>query len=191
MNKIKKLSKILKYIFYGLLIAYPLFEIIFWLNPVGLFMNGEEAVMPRTGFMFGFGETASSGTKIFQDLTWSDRIIGFMVQLIPNLLTIAVLYCLAKLFALYEEGKIFVVSSSQYLKKIGFLLLISNLVRPLVFSPLLQLAITTNNPAKEFFISVTLGTSDLHDIFMSLLVILVSWIMTEACKINEEQKLTV
>lgn len=178
MNKIKRLSTIFKFIFYLLLVAYPLLVIAFWLAPLALTSQGVNFGIPQ-------------GTKILHSLSWSEKGTGFLISLVPNLLTVAVIYCLARLFALYEQGKIFVVESSRYLRRVGFLLLIGNIISPLIVNPLMQAVMTMHNPTGQRYASITFGTNDLYNIFVALLIILISWIMTEACKIHEEQQLTV
>jgi len=69
--------------------------------------------------------------------------------------------------------------------------MISNIVSIFIFNPLLCFFVSVADPAKRPYISVSFGSNDLYNIFIALLIILISWIMTETCKINEEQELTV
>ena len=178
MNKIRRLSAILKFIFYTLFIIYPLLMIAYWLAP---------QVFHAYGIHIGIPD----GTQIMHTLSWSERGEGFLVSLIPNLIAMAIYYCLAKLFALYEQGKIFVVATSRYLNKVGFLLLIGGLLSPLIIDPLMQFVLTIHNPAGHCYAGIALGSGNLYDIFIALLIILISWIMLEGCKISAEHQLTV
>lgn len=177
MNKIKRLSTIFKFVFFSLFLLYPLVAMVFWISPE-TFMNYGLSFIPKD-------------TKILHALSWSDKSMGFLIALVPNIIVTVIMYCLFKLFTLYEQSKFFVVESARYLRKVGFLLLINDLILPFIVDPLMQLAITIHNPPGQRYTSVTVSTSDLYGIFTALLIILISWIMVEACKIQEEQQLTV
>ncbi len=178
MNKIKKMSAIFKFLFYGLLIAYPILVILYWIAPLSFINTGVTLGIPM-------------GTKILHTLSGTEKLLGFLISLIPNLITIAIIYCLARLFSAYEQGKIFVLTSTRYLKRAGILMLVNNLIAPLLIQPLVQGDITSHNPAGQRYIDISLTSQDLYIIFVSLLIILISWIMAEACKIHAEQQLTV
>ncbi len=179
MNKIKKMSVIFKYLFYGLLIAYPLLVILYWIAPFSF--------TPSTGVTFGI----PLGTVILHHISATEKILGALISLLPNLINIAIFYCLAKLFSAYQQGKIFVLTSTRYLKRAGIFMLVNNLLTPFIIEPLMQWFITSHNPAGQRYIAITYTSKDLYITFVSLLIILISWIMTEACKLHDEQQLTV
>jgi hypothetical protein len=101
-----------------------------------------------------------------------------------------ILYSLIKLFGLYSKGEIFSVNSVKHIRNIGYALLITQIVNPL-YEGLMGLALTWHNPHGHRFASVTLNQTNLGIIFVALIVILVSWIMAEGCKLREEQQLTI
>ena len=182
MNKIQRLSAIFKFIFIGLFILYPLLVIAFWVMPETYIAGIARGI----GFSF-----IPADTVIMHQLSWLDKFMGFAVDLVPNLLVMTAIYCLIKLFALYEQGKFFVVASARYLRRVGFLLLISDLTAICIFHPLMQIVMTKHNPIGHRYTSVSFSTHDIYNILIALLIILISWIMLEACKIYEEQELTV
>jgi len=51
--------------------------------------------------------------------------------------------------------------------------------------------LTWRNPPGHRFASITLIQTNIGVILVALMVILISWIMLEGCKIREEQQLTV
>lgn len=183
MNKIKRLSAIFKFIFIGFFILYPLLVIAFWIMPETFMAN----ITKHSGISF----IPLATGEIMHKLSGLEKATGFAIDLIPNFLVMAAIYCLIKLFALYEQGKFFVVAGARYLRRVGFLLLIGSLAATLIFHPLMQIAITMHNPVGHRYTSIMFSTRELCDIFTALLIILISWIMLEACKIREEQELTV
>jgi hypothetical protein len=178
MNKIQRFSRVFKSVFYVLLLVYPLLVLSYWISP-------------HTFTAFGMRFGIPAGTKIMHHMIWQEKAWGFSINLIPSLITMAVFYYLAKLFANYEQGKIFILASSRYLKRIGYLLLTNALIVPFVINPVVQAIITMHNPAGFRYAMITFGTVNLYYIFVSLIFILISWVMTEASKIKEDQQLTV
>lgn len=118
------------------------------------------------------------------------KLLGFLVSCIPTGITLGIYYCLIKLFSLYERAEIFTAVNVSYIKKIGYLLLASALVEPL-YEALLTFVLSFNAGHGHRTISASFGTTNISDIVMALMIILVSWIMAEGCKLRDEQAHTI
>jgi hypothetical protein len=101
-----------------------------------------------------------------------------------------ILSMLIKLFSLYAKGEIFSLNNVRYIKNIGYALLIGQIVHP-IYQGLMGLVLTWHNPPGHRFASVTFDQVNLGILLVALLVILISWIMAEGCKLQEEQKLVI
>ena len=106
------------------------------------------------------------------------------------LIELYILYSLIKLFGLYSKGEIFSVNNVRYIRNIGYALLFTQIVNPL-YQVLMGAVLTLHNPPGHRFLSITLDQTNLGIILIALIVILISWIMAEGCKLREEQQLTI
>lgn len=118
------------------------------------------------------------------------KLLGFLVSCIPTGITLGVYYCLIKLFSLYERAEIFTATNVNYIKKIGYLLLASALVEPF-YEALITFILSFHAEPGHRFATASFGTTNISEIVMALIIILVSWIMTEGCKLRDEQAYTV
>ena len=101
-----------------------------------------------------------------------------------------ILYSLIKLFKLYEKAEIYSINSVRYIRNIGYALIITQLVNP-IYEGLMGVALTWHNPTGHRFASISLDQTNIGIVLVALLVILISWIMAEGCKLREEQQLTI
>ncbi|SRR5579883_1406520 len=127
---------------------------------------------------------------ILHILTPAEKLMGFIVSMIPTIIQLSTIYFLIKLFQLYEKDEFFSANSVSYFRKIGYTLLLTQLIQPL-YEGLMGIVITLNNPHGHRFASITLDQTNFGIILMALLVILISWIMAEGCKLREEQQLVI
>ncbi|ETZ04730.1 hypothetical protein K737_300856 [Holospora undulata HU1] len=56
---------------------------------------------------------------------------------------------------------------------------------------LMILAVTMTSPLGSRYLSISFGTPNLSSLFYGVLVIIVSWIMSEANKLRDEHKFTI
>lgn len=183
MDRIKRVSLFFRVVFQILFIALPVILVIAWVtSPESFVIMGGVINMnfiPR-----------SYVNNILHVLTPTDRLLGFAISSIPMLIELYILYSLIKLFGLYSKGEIFSVNNVRYIRNIGYALLLTQIVNPL-YEGLMGVALTWHNPHGHRFASVTLDQTNLGIIFVALIVILISWIMAEGCKLREEQQLTI
>jgi hypothetical protein len=149
-------------------------------------------IAPTTLHFHGIGITMNfmaRGIQVLQPLTINTRILGFLIDLIPLLISETIIFFLIKLFRLYELGEIFSINNVKYIKYIGYALLIGQLLNPLY--EVLMSTVLTWDTLHGRSIAISFSGANMAVILIAILTILVSWVMEEGCKLNEEQKYTI
>lgn len=179
MNKIQRVSLFLRVIFQIALVLWPILVITYWSFAQSLIPNfmGVISLIPH-------------GLEILHPITTADAFWGFLISLLPSVIIMTILYFLIKLFKLYEQGKIFTLLNVKYIKNIGITMLIGQIVN-FIYEGLITFALTFHNPAGHKVASVTFGSPDIYNILTAVMVIVISWIMAEGCKLQEENQYTV
>lgn len=124
------------------------------------------------------------------DVPGSTRFLAFLTDLIP---LAAVTYALLKLrglFRLYERGLIFTQLNVSCFRSLGRALIVwvaCNVVR----RTLLGLVLTMNNPPGKRMLVLGLDSGDFTGVFVGIVVLIISWVMDEARKIQEDQALII
>ncbi len=183
MNKIQRVSKFFKWMFQITFILMPILLILFWINAP----SPVSSTAANHGFVISY---IPKGIKILHTLSANTKLLGFVISLIPLTVNLFILYFLIRLFKLFEACEIFSYKSVRYIKYVGYTLLIGQVVSP-IHQALLSAALTWHNPHGERVISVSLSGTNLGILLMALLIILVSWLMSEAYKMQEDQKYTI
>lgn len=181
MHKIAKVSLFFRILFQCLFILFPLtMGLLWWFAPstigstqLGVMMS----VIPQS-------------LEILNPLSTSTKLFGFIIDLIFLIPAEFVLYFLIKLFSLYENGKIFTIENVCYIQYAGYTLLIGELLNP-IHQALLTGVLTAHNPPGHRMMTVSISGFDIGLILVALLTILISWVMAEGCKLQEEQKYTI
>lgn len=181
-NRIKRVSTVFRLLFQVLLVAVPVVHILAWLNaPMPIDVSG------ALGF---FVSVVPKGIAILSPLSTTTKLYGFAVSGISVIVIEFMLYFLIKLFKLYERAEIFSLANVNYLKKIGYALLIQQFAR-IICNGFLSMILTWHNPAGHRVAVLTIATVEITAILTAVLVILISWIMAEGCRLREEQQLTI
>jgi len=182
-KKIEYVSLFFRIIFQIIFLTLPVVIIIGWINiPESLHLF-DGAINIRI-----IPEEYSSA--IVHLLSVEERLLGFAVSLIPLSIDLLILYFLIKLFHLYEAGEVFSIQNVNYIRNIGYSLLLRQLLSP-VYEFLMGFVLTSHNPAGLRFASITFDQTNFGILLTALLVILISWIMAEGCRLREEQQLTI
>lgn len=114
---------------------------------------------------------------------WVLGTVDFIAQLL-------VLFYLFKLFNLYEKGEIFRVQSCHYLQLIGITLFIYGLA--MIFLPSvtsLFINLFFNYPTLE--INYYVGSTEITQLIWGSVILVISWVMKEACLMKDEQGLVI
>lgn len=195
MNKIKNVSLFFRLVFQIIFIALPVLLIISWVHAP------DELALLAGSIKFNAIPATYSGmhTYISQDipekailhtLTVGEKFLGCLVSAIPMMVNLFVLYSLIKLFKLYEKGEVFSINHVKYIRHIGYALLTGQLIEP-IYQFIMGFVLTLNNPPHHRYAAITLDQTNIGILLVSLLVILISWIVAEGCKLREEQQLII
>jgi len=182
MYKIRCISKYFKWLFYSLAVIFPLLTMICWINAphplnFGLIAIGNEfTFIPHHMLSPWFSP--------------STKLLGFLISLIPLTIKLFILGYLIKLFQKFEQASIFTLYNANCIKKIGYVMLIGQVMNP-IYQALMSAALTWHNPPGHRLATITLSGTNAGIVLTAILIILVSWIMAEAYKLSEEQRLTV
>lgn len=148
------------------------------------------APLPWNMVMHGIRFLANAipeGVPILHPLTLENKILGAAITTIPLIISELILYFLIKLFTLYRQSKIFTLQNVRYIRNVSYTLLMGQIVNPFN-QALLTAALTWQNPHGQRIIRITLDGTNFGIVLMALLIILISWIMAEGYKLQEEQQ---
>lgn len=180
--KIKKVSFIFRWLFIAIMIALPIINLILWINaPTPIDISG------KFGFLM---DIVPKGVKVLHPLSWSTKLYGFLVSLIPILIIEFLLYSLVQLFRHYEKAEIFTLKNVSYIKRIGIALLLNQIVN-VICNGALSGILSWNNPHGYRVIVLTLSGINLSLLLMACIIILISWVMSEGYRLKMEQQLTI
>ena len=180
--KIRKISRFFRWLFTAIFIALPVIHGLLWFF----------APIPKFDFMhLGFVmDLIPKGVQVMTALSPLTRLYAFLVDLIPLIILEFLFYSLIRLFKLYEQGDIFSTRNVVCIKNIGASLLIFQIIQ-VICNGLLSMVLTWNNPPGFRVITVTLSGLNVSMMLMALLIILISWVMMEGCRLRNEQQLTI
>lgn len=181
MEKIRRVSLFFRVIFQIIFIALPIVLAISWIiapsplqSPYGIIQLS----------------SVTQAYPVLHTLSPLTKFYGFLAGMIPTGILMITAFFLIRLFRLFESGKIFTIKNVATIKNIGITLLIGQLLHP-VFDALNSLIITWGNPHGHRLIAVSVTGTNIGVLLMAIFVILISWIMAEGYKLNQEQELTI
>lgn len=182
MEKIQKYSRRVRIVLQGLLILAPLLTLYYWLT-----VSTDMDYLFRSGII----ET-DLDPMIFanQSLTFTTRVWAFVASLLPCGILMYALKQLINLFQYYERQEIFTLSTTSHYQKLGYVFFYWA-AGAFVYSGLISVILSFNNPPGERVLSLTFTGIDLLSILCGFVVLIISWVMTEAQKIADEHMHTV
>jgi hypothetical protein len=127
---------------------------------------------------------------IEHDLTAQTRFLAFLCDLLPLGVIMYGLRKLRDLFMLYENGLIFTEQNVNCFRSLGKTLIIW-VACNFVNHTLLGIALTLDNPPGRRMLVIGLDSGDFTGLFVGAVVLIISWVMDEARKIQEEQALII
>lgn len=123
-------------------------------------------------------------------LRWGIKLPALLLEFIPAFCVMLSLYYLIKLFQLYANNIIFSYQNVFLIRKIASVLFLEVLLIILV-QPFLSLILTMDAPKGGHIISIGAGSPEITTLIIAGIAWLVSWIMEEGRKLEEETALTV
>ncbi len=185
MNRIKRVSLIFRVVFQLLFIVLPILVLLSWVSA-----PEQLTLLDSTIKLNAIPASYSHPDSILHTLSIAEKSWGFSLDMVLMGINLFILYTLIKLFNLYEQGDIFSMQHVRYIRNIGYALLLGQIWNP-VYQFLMGLVLTLHNPPGHRFAAVTLDQTNVGILLTALLVILISWIIAEGCKLREEQQLTI
>ncbi|MCZ4281727.1 DUF2975 domain-containing protein [Kiloniella laminariae] len=174
LNRIGRASRKYRLLFTLLLVLVPLLDLIYW----GGFNHLPE----------GFHDDLP--VSITGELSALSLLLAFLASLIPLSVTLYGLLALKKLFGLYEQGIIFAEENVRCFQKLGYCC-IASVVAGILFTPLASVALTLDNLPGQRELVIDLNSNDLSALVIGGIILLVSWVMEEGKKLEDEQRHTV
>ncbi|MBY0280915.1 MAG: DUF2975 domain-containing protein [Alphaproteobacteria bacterium] len=181
------LSKILAIIFTATMIFDFIFEIAFWtfadLKKQTLFS------MP-VSFSFSAFRQYIDSFKILGEITPMMRFLGWIASLLSLSVLMYLYYTLSQLFSAFSKGYIFTLENISRIKKSSKALIVFMLLT-IVTNSLLTLILSMNNPVGERYLGITVGTANLRDLVIALVIMVAAYVMEQGLELEEERQLTI
>jgi len=175
MQNFQVFSRRLRCLFHFFIFLLPLLTIFYWFNV-------ERALTLEINPFFIPQENITLNTLSYG--------LGLTISLIPTFIGMIMCYFLCHLFKNYENGSVFTEINASYYKKLGQTLFIFSLVQ-LSLPALMSLALTFQNPPGSRLLMLTIGTSQILPFIISFVVSGIAYVMKEAHRLDNEQKLTI
>lgn len=133
------------------------------------------------------------GVINFSQVNWNtlSKTIGFCADVIYLLPFLLGLFVLRKIFKNYQRGKIFTTTNARLYQYLGWFFFFDALFSKPVGGVILTIATTISNPPGHRWLTLNFGTPNLEALFCGAILIIVSWVMLEGSKLNEENTLTI
>jgi len=136
------------------------------------------------------GFTTELPVVVTQALSINTLFMAFLVSLIPMSVATYGAINLKALFKLYEKAIVFSEKNVNCIRRLGYTLIFW-VIANFVFVVLISIVLTFNNLPGERAIVAQFGVSDIGTLIIGAVIVLVSWVMHEASKLEDEQAHTV
>lgn len=189
MHKIQTISTYMVALFNFLLIATPLFIIFSW-----IFIETEGFKILTEQILLRKPIVTPLGTFNLSQLNWTPLAqgVGIFADILSSLPLFLSFLLLKKLFQNYQKGEIFNLSNAKHYRHLGWLFFLEALLTKPISEGLMVTAATMTQPiGTPRYFTIGIGTPNLETIFCGILIIIISWVMIEASKLNDEQKFTI
>jgi hypothetical protein len=173
--RLQFVSRRFRILFQVLMILVPLINGVFWLAA-----NHLPDVVQRECLPYA---------DIFP-LPWTTLLMGFVVTMLPVGVGMYGIYCLTRLFSLYEKGKIFLAGNVYWYKRLSLVLLWS-CGAGIICRCLLSIVLSLHNPPGQRKIALSLSSDDVNLLLLGGILAVIAWVMDEGRKLQEEADLTV
>ena len=174
MDKIKNTSRALSLFFFAACCVYPFINLYVVLDDLPTLVNWTFLTIDQ-----------------LSHFSLIHRLIILAVSYIPVAFTVMICFQLAQLFRLYEKKIFFERENIQRIRCIGKYMLLSQLVQCILYQPLMMWVLTCMQPVGHRLIMLSFGTTNLSTLATGVIIIVVSWIATEANQLNKDVQLTI
>jgi hypothetical protein len=174
-QRITTMSRNLRRVCTGLIYCLPVVSAMIWIFFNRLYASAPIIPLP---------------VHLDHDLTAQTRFHAFLVDLIPLGAIVYGLQKLRNLFLLYERGLIFTNQNVDCFRSLGRAMLVW--VACHIFrTSLLSVILTLDNPPGKRMITLGLDSGDFSGLFVGAVVLIISWVMDEGRRIQEDQEFIV
>lgn len=188
MDRIKKYSRIILLFINFLIVALPILHIFVWVFMDTPFMQNRIS----EGLFFNPVNTPE-GFVLLSDVNWTlpGKLMGLGSSLMELLPLFIGLFSLRAIFQNYMRESIFTPLNARHYRRLGFLFFLYALIAEPLSRTLMVLGVTLSNPPGHHYLTFGFGTPNMQNVFCGFLIMVISWVMLEGSKINEEQRMTV
>ena len=186
MNRIQKVSSYLLVFLNMGIILLPLGLFLIWCFIDTLSLHHSQDLLYGMQYEWIPKQDLSSTVK-FTFLAKTLGLSGDLIEYTPLFISF---FILKNIFNNYKNNLIFTSANAAQYKKLGYLFFWNALLAQPLGNMLLVLMRTINSPSGET-ISLSIGDNTFGGIFCGLCVLVISWVMAEGCRLQEEQKLIV
>lgn len=124
------------------------------------------------------------------DLSNSMLLLGFLVSLLPISVALYALVTLKELFQLYARGIMFSVENVQQFRRLGFSLF-AWVIAVTLFAPLISIVMSLSSSLPDRQIVAQIGIVDVLTLAIGGIFLIISWVMNEGRKMEDEQAHTI
>ena len=174
-ERIQRASRRLRYLLLAAIWLMPVINAIFWLN-----INRMPDLVLKKAIPIA----------VTMPMPLSSIVLSFLVTMLPTGVSMVGAYYLQRLFLLYEQDQIFCLANVFCFKKLSKVLIWAFFAN-IVGRSLLSVAVSLPNPPGQRILTVELSSSDLTILLLGGILAVISWVMEEGRKLQEEQDLTV
>lgn len=172
-RQVRGLSKLMICFCWVGIVAYPTFQIWFWLFNPSKFQS-----LPVANFLSGTNLAAVSNAQI---------ALALAVSLIGALLIGYALYRLANMFKEFIAGNFFAAKTIRHLYVFTLLLLIS-VIYKIIQTGLLAAVLSWHNPPGQRQLVLNFGSQEISTLFIVGVLLAVTWCFRKAHQIETENK---
>ena len=166
-QRIARTSNVLRHLCGALIVAAVVLPAVFW------------ALVPE-------GSSMIQAPGYAYTLTGLTRSLAFLTTLVPTAFMIWAFVVLRRLFTLYRDGHYFGRDNVRCFRQLGWAA-IGWTIAKFVHGGLLSVALTIHNAPGERALALSAGSGDLTALFAGAVLLLISWVMDEARRLDEEQ----
>ncbi len=196
MNKIQKISTVLIAIFNAILIGSPSINIAFWAFIDSAFVKrffneGNHGWFVSSNFYTSI--ITPDGPINLYDVKWTflSKLLGMLSCIISLFPVLVGVFFLRQIFKNYRRNEVFTRANACYYRYIGWLFFLNAFIIQPIVGGMLEFAATMNNAPGHRSISISFGSPNLEAIFCGAILIVISWVMGEASKLQDDQKFTI
>lgn len=167
-DRIERVSRHLKAVCTATLVGLPILIVVLWLT------LDLESLGHQVPAVYAYGP-----------LTPTERAVAIALTVAPLSVALFAVWNLRRLFSLYATGRIFTRENVRCFRNMGWALIVIVPVE-VVYRAALSVALSMDNPPGERFFAIELSSNNLGILLIGAVVLVVSWVMAEAVRVQEE-----